>query len=119
GVAEGELDRPVIEDVDGMGPLVEHRGRGAAIVLVAPSDVLGGNRRAVVKLETGAELKGRALAVFGEVERLGKREMFVFLVAEILDQRILVREQEIVRGRRPVMLLRVEPARGDVAVPGE
>ena len=58
-------------------------------MLVAPFDVLRCDRRPVVELDPVTELKGRALAVFGEVELFGKREMVVFLLAEILDQRIL------------------------------
>lgn len=67
-----------------MGLFLQQGGRGTMIVLVAPSDVFGGDRGPVVKLNPGAELKGRALAVFSEVELLGKRQMVVSLLAKIL-----------------------------------
>src|SRR4029077_1195318 len=48
-----------------------------------------------------------------------QREMSVFIIVQILDQCIVIGKKEVVGGRGPVMLLRVEPARGDVAVPAE
>ena len=45
--------------------------------------------------------------------------MIVALVAEVLDQAVVQRHQEIVRARRAVVLLRIEPARRDVGVPGK
>ena len=40
-------------------------------------------------------------------------------IAEVFDQRVVQRKNEIVGARRAVVLLRVEPARGDVGVPGQ
>ena len=82
--------------VDPLRLVVKHLGRGAAVVLIAPLDVLGRDRRAVVEFEPGAQPEGRALGVFGELEMLGERQMIVFLVAEVLDQPVVDREQEIV-----------------------
>ena len=88
-------------------------------MLVAPFDIGGRDRRAIVKLEAGAEPEQSALGVLGELEMLGERRMIEFPIVEILYQRVMQRIEEIVRGRGPVMLLRVEPAWRDVGVPAE
>jgi hypothetical protein len=60
-----------------------------------------------------------ALGILGKLEMLGECGMFVALVAEILDQAVMQRHQEIVRARSAVVLLGIQPARRDVGVPGK
>ena len=109
----------VVDDLDAFGLLVQHLAPGAAVVLVAPFDVGRRDRRAVVELGARPQPEGRALGVLGKLEVFGQRRMVVARLAEVLDQRVVQRHEEIVRARRAVMLLRVEPARGDVGVPGQ
>jgi len=45
--------------------------------------------------------------------------MVVELIAKVLDQGIVHHIEEIVRRRPTIMLLRVEPTRRDIGVPGE
>jgi hypothetical protein len=70
-----------------------------------------------VELEPGAQPERRALGVLGEFEVLGQRQVVVFFIAQVLDQPVVDREQEIVRAGSAVMLLRIKPSRGNVGVP--
>jgi hypothetical protein len=72
-----------------------------------------------VELDALAQVEGRALGVLGELVTLGQRQMIVFLLTGIFDQGIVQSIEEVVGRRRAVVLLRVEPARSDVGVPGE
>ena len=88
-------------------------------MLVAPFDVRRRDRRAVMELDARPQPERRALGVLGELEAFGERRMVVELVAEVLDQAVVQRHQEIVGTGGAVVLLRIEPARRDVGVPGQ
>ena len=94
-------------------------GPAAVIVLITPFDVLRSDRRAVVKLDPPTQLEGGALGVFGKLKMLSKRQVIVQLLAKVLDQRILQHVEEIVSRGTAIVLLRVEPARRNVGVPGQ
>ena len=72
-----------------------------------------------MELDPRPQPEGRALGVLGKFEALGQRRVVEQLLPEVLDQPIMQRKEEIVGRGRPVMLLRVEPTRGDVGVPGK
>ena len=88
-------------------------------MLVAPLDVRRRDRRPVMELRARAQPERGALRVLGELEAFGERRMIVELVAEILDQAVVHRHQEVVGAGGAVVLLRIEPARRDVGVPGQ
>jgi hypothetical protein len=112
-----KANRAVVDDLHRLRILVQQIAPGAAIVLVAPFDVIRRYRVAIVKFDPAAQPKGGAFCVFSEFEALRQRRMVVVSFTKVLDQRVLQRHQEIVRAGRAVMLLRVEPARRDVGVP--
>jgi hypothetical protein len=72
-------------------------------------------------MELGARTQPErgTLGVLGELEPFGESRMVVERVAVVLDQAIVQRHQEVVGGGGAVVLLRIEPARRDVGVPGE
>src|SRR6516164_5369896 len=114
-----KADRMVIDDFEFLGFLVEHCGPGAAIMLETPLDVLHRYGRNGVEFGALAKLEGAALGVLGEIETLGECRMVVFLLAKFFYQAVMQCHQEIVRGRGAVMLLRLEPAGGDIGVPSQ
>ena len=114
---EVEAHCTIIDDFDPLGLLAEHFARSAAIVLIAPFDIFGRNRGPIVEFDPRPQSKGRALGVFGKLEPVGECRMVVADLAEVFDQGVMQRHQEIIAARRAVMLLRIEPARGDIAVP--
>ena len=114
-----ESDGAVVHQLDTLRPLTQHLAPGTAIVLVAPFHIGRRDRCAVVEFGARAQPERRALRVLGEVETFGERRMIVQLVAEVLDQPVMQRHQEIVGRRRAVVMLRIEPARCDVGVPGQ
>ena len=77
-------------------------------MLVAPLDIGRRDRRSVVEFDALAQPERCALRVLGELEAFGERRMVVELVAEVLDQAVVQRHQEVVGARRAVVLLRVE-----------
>ena len=70
-----------------------------------------------MELEPGPQPKGGAFGVLGHRKALGQRRMVVTHLAEVFDQRVVQRHDEIVRTGGTVVLLRVEPARGNIGVP--
>ena len=62
----------VVDDLDGVGVLVENLAPGAAVVLIAPFDVVGRHRGAVMKLDAGPQLERGALGVLGKIEAVGQ-----------------------------------------------
>ena len=107
------------DDLHAVGLILDNLAPRPAIVLIAPFDILRRHRGAVVKFDTWPQVKRRALRVLGEIEFVGERQMIPFLLAEVLDQPVMQGIEEVVGGRGAVVLLRVEPARRDVGVPGE
>src|SRR3954447_13392578 len=82
---EFEPDRALVHRRQGLRLLMKQFGGSAGVVLVAPLDVLAGDRRTVVKLDAVAQPERRALRVIWELEMLCERQMIVFPVAEVLD----------------------------------
>jgi hypothetical protein len=58
-----------------------------------------------------------ALGILGKLKLFGECRIVVAHVAEVLDQAVVQRVQEIVRACGAVVLLRIKPARCDVGVP--
>ena len=116
---EHKADRAVVDYLDARGFLMHHLGPRTLVMLVAPGDIGRSDRGAVMKLEPRAEPEYGALRVFGELEMLGERQVIELFVIKVLDQRVLHDVEEIVGRGAADMLLRVEPARRDVGVPGE
>ena len=108
-----------VDDLDRLGALVEDFAPSATIVFETPFHVIGCNRRAIMKLDSGPQLESGALGVLGKIKALGQGRVVVPHLTEVFDQRVLQGENEIIGAGGAVMLLRVEPARGDVGVPGE
>ena len=65
------------------------------------------------------EPEGGALGVFGELVALCEGEVIKALVAEVFDQPVMQRHQEIIGARGAIMLLRIEPPRRNVGVPSQ
>ncbi len=116
---EMELDGAVVDEIDTVQPFFAHRRPRAVVILEAPFHVLRRDRCAVMELDARPQPESGALGVLGELVFVGEREVVVSHLAEIFDQCIVQREGEIVRTRRAVVLLRVDPASGDVGVPGQ
>src|SRR6516165_7435542 len=114
-----KADRMVVDDFEILGLIMEHRGPGPAVMLETPLDVVRGYGSSVVKFGASAKLEGTALGVLGKIETLGQCRMVVSLLAKVFDQAVVQCHQEIVRGRRAVVLLRIEPAGGDIGVPSQ
>ena len=113
-----EHDGVVADDLDSLRPLLQHLLPGAAVMLVAPFHVLRRDGRAVVEFEAGAQLEGRALGILGKFDTCRRAPDDPTSVArKFLISAVVQGVDEIVGRRRAVMLLRVEPARGDVGVP--
>ena len=62
---EMEPDGGVANDLDAVGLGLQHVAPGAAVVLVAPFDVGGRDRRPIMELDPGAQPDRRALGVRG------------------------------------------------------
>jgi hypothetical protein len=116
---EHKADRAVVNHLYAIGLLVQDLGPRTVIMLVAPFDIRGRDRCAVVKLETRAEPEGCTLGVLGEIEVLGERQVIKLPVVKVLDQCVVHRVEKIVRRGTAVMLQRVEPARRNVGVPAQ
>ena len=119
GLLEDEADRTVVDDLDALGLLLEDVGLGAAVVLVTELDVLRGDRIAVMELGPLAQCERGALRVRGDREPLGQGGMIEELSALILDERVVDGREEVVGCGGAVVLLGVEPARGEAGVPRE
>ncbi len=115
---ELEADGSAVDDLDRFGLALEGGGQGAAVILVAELHVFGRDRLAVVELGALAQPEGRAHGILGELVALRQRRMVVELRAGIFDQGVVQGMEEVVRRRRAVMLLRVEPTRRHGGVPG-
>jgi hypothetical protein len=109
----------VVDELDAVGFVLEHIGLGPTVVLVAEFHVRRRHRFAVVELASRAQPESDALGVLGELETLRQARMVVEGVTVILDQRIVQGGKKVVRRRRAVVFLRVEPARSDAGVPGQ
>ena len=116
---EDEANRAVVHDLDALGFLLEDVGLGAAVVLVAELHVLRSDWVAVVELDALAQGERGALGVGGDRGVLGQRRVVVERRALILDERVVDRGEEVVRGGGSVVLLRIEPARRESGVPRE
>jgi hypothetical protein len=119
GLFEDEADRSVVDDLDALRLLLENVGFGSPVVLITELDVLRGDRLAVLKLDPLPQRERRALRVRGYREVLGQRGMVVELGALILDEGVVDRGEEVVWSSRAVVLLGVQPARGEAGVPRE
>ena len=91
-----ESDGAVVHQLDTLRLFAQHLAPGTAIVLVAPLDIGRRDRCPVMEFGARAEPERRALRVLGEVETFGECRMVVQLVAEVLDQPVVQRHEEIV-----------------------
>ena len=109
----------VVDDFHTIGICFQNLPPGATVVLIAPFDIRGRDGRTVVELRTRAQKECRALGVLGELVAIGECWVVVEVVAEILDQAVMQRHQEIVRAGSAVVLLRIQPACRNIGVPGQ
>ena len=119
GLLEDEADRPIVDDLDALGLLLEDVGLGAPVVLVAEFDVLRSDWLTVVELDPLPQRERGALRIRGDRVAFGQAGMVVELRPLVLHEGVVQSRQEVVRRGGAVMLLGVQPAGRKAGVPGE
>src|SRR5262249_39679558 len=119
GLLEEKADRAVVHDLDTLRPPLEHVGLGTPVILIAEFDILRSDGLAVLELDTLPQGERGALRICGNREVLRQSGMVVELGALSLEEGVVDRGKEIVRSRRAVVLLGVQPAGCEAGMPRE